>query len=59
MNPNKEYQLLNSITIYSNNNFTYTLTNLIFSFKDIFTNIRKIVNIPKAYQIPIKFKIKV
>ena len=59
IDPNKEYQFLNSVIVYSDDNSTYTLANLISSFKDVFINIRKIINILKAYWIPIKFKTRV
>ena len=47
INFNKKYQFLNSVIIYNNNSSINILINLISNFKDIFINIKNIINILK------------
>ena len=47
INFSNKYLLPNSIIVYGDNNTTNILTTLMTSFKDIFINIKKTINILK------------
>ena len=52
----KEHLLSNRVTVYNNNNAATVLAALISSFKDIFIDLGKTIDIPEKQWMPIKLK---